>query len=156
MLDLFELIFAQLIGVSQLLLQELHLVRAGHIKAVRWRAALPTNALDVLLPLVTILSLLLEEVGLLPELLYHIFLFHHLVLQVLEVLLVRIGAISGGLAWSSAARLLAQIAPIKEKLELTDSHLGNFFEGAATLADFREQGRLMCLRWLWEQSSHDH
>ena len=88
-----ELVFAQVIGVSQLLLKKLHLVRRGHVEAVRWGAALATDALYVLLSLVAVLSLLLEEVGLLLELLDHIVFLHHLVLQVLEVLFICSGAI---------------------------------------------------------------
>ena len=83
MLDLSELVFTKVIGVSQLLLKELDLVRGGHVEAIWWGTSLASDALDVLLSLVAVLSLLFEEVGLLLELLDHVIFLHHLVLQVL-------------------------------------------------------------------------
>ena len=96
--------------------------------------------------LVAIFSLLLEEVGLLPQLLNQIVLLHDLSLKLLELAFIsfclRRLAVGGSEARPSVCGVL-EIAAREQKLQLVDGHFRNFFERSTALSDLREEGGIV-------------
>ena len=93
----------------------------------------------LLCPLVTVLSLLLEEFSFLLQLVYEFILLDNLVLKLLYKLIVGLcrQAVTGH--DTTRAILIFQIVALKDKLKLAYRNLGHLLERSAAFSNFREQ-----------------
>ena len=93
----------------------------------------------LLSPLVTVLSLLLEEFSFLLQLVYEFVFLDNLVLKLLDKLIVGLcgQAVTGH--DTTRAILIFQIAALKDKLQLAYRNLGHLLERSAAFSNFREQ-----------------